>query len=207
MIALHPIRLVADGVRARYGMVPAGWRDYLTQAKSKMVEPLHEESTLDKRINEILDTETKFVQTIEELQNKFLDSIYGVLGGNAGPKGIECLGLSQDEANKIFEQLPAIVRFSKDLLSKLWPIDLVRAAPQDETHRALHVGQGFVEMAPKLHVYAPAVTSYQASLGVLDKAVKKVEAQKNVKYMSFLQVWEHCSDQSEYLKGLSLQGM
>ena len=67
--------------------------------------------------------------TIDELKNVYLDRVYEVLGCNS-EKRKQALGLTLDETNAIFGQLPQINRFSTTLLQKLEIISLVRLQPR-----------------------------------------------------------------------------
>lgn len=189
---------VCDGLQKKYNALPPGWT-----ASPPSSAPTKQKIS-DYKINEILDTERRFVQTILELQNSYLDRLYEIFG--SGQKDvIKHLGLTQDETNQIFEQLPQICRFSQTLLQKLEVINLCRVPPVTGEGRAIYVGRAFLEMAPKLHVYAPAITSYQQSLDILtSKTASKALTQKQG---NFLQLWEKVTADNAVLRGQQLNAV
>jgi len=174
------------------------------EAKLK-AEPI---SISDYKINEILDSELRFVSQITELQDKYLDRLYQIWDGSKANKDAsKALGFTQEEANQIFEQLGSIVRFSQNLLSRLELISLVRKQPITGEGRAIHVGRAFIAMAPKLHVYAPAILSYQGSLSILNDAVSRLPKKSGGQYMNFMECWERVTASNDILRGQQLQAV
>ena len=217
---------VAEAIRDRFGMLPQGWRAYVKSdqisrdlprglSREKFDVDLSKEdaknkSASDFRIDEIIDTEERFVAVITEAQNKFVDELYAILARNstkAEKEAVKALGLTQEELNSIFEPLPHIVRFSQALLSKLEIISLVRKQPLSGEGRAIHVGQAFIDMAPKLHVYAPAISSYQASLNTLNEAVNRIKANPPKHGETFMDIWDELVKSNEVLRGQQLQSV
>ena len=222
LLNMYKVEDVAEAIREKYGMLPQGWRSLVKSdqiakdlprglSRDRMDSDLRNfnkelESISDKKINEILDSEARFVATITELQTKYLDRLYEIFG--SGPKNkdaIKALVITQDETNQIFEQLPGIVRFSQQLLQKLELISLVRKQPMTGEGRAIHIGRAFLEMAPKLHVYAPAITSYQQSLTVLNEAMNRRKPSN--KQTDFIQLWEKVTASNDILRGQQLQAV
>jgi hypothetical protein len=219
LLNMYRVEDVAEAIRDKFGMLPQGWRSLLKsdqiarelpRGQSRTfdihIHPKDDESMSDKKINEILDSEARFVTTITELQTKYLDRVYEIFG--SGPKNkdaIRALGITQEETNQIFEQLPGIVRFSQQLLQKLELVSLVRKQPMTGEGRAIHVGRAFLEMAPRLHVYAPAITSYQQSLTVLNDAVGRLKP--NSKNPDFITLWERITSSNDVLRGQQLQAV
>ena len=218
LLAMYKLEDVAEAIRDKYGMLPQGWRSLVKSDQISRDLPkglmrdfeakisMKPESISDKKINEILDSEDRFVSTITELQTKYLDRLYEIFG--SGQKdAIKALGITQEETNTIFEQLPAIVRFSQQLLQKLEIISLVRTQPITGEGRAIHVGNAFLEMAPKLHVYAPAITSYQQTLTILNECIARLKPTKEPKNLNFIQLWERITSSNDVLRGQQLQAV
>jgi len=218
---------LADALRDKYGIVPKGWRELLESdvikrqlpkglsrsgsLKPGELEPMNLKpeplSMSDLKINEILDSEWRFVNQISELTEKYLDRLYQIWDGSKANKDAsKALGLTQDEANQIFEPLGSIMRFSQNLLSRLEIISLVRKQPITGEGRAIHVGRAFIAMAPKLHVYAPAVASYQTSLTILNDAVNRLP-KKAGQYLNFIEWWEKVTAGNDVLRGQQLQAV
>jgi hypothetical protein len=226
LLNMYLLEDVADGIRAKYGMLPPGWRNLVKNdligrdlpkglnrdfnvevGKDKKVAT-EGIAISDRKIDEILDTEARFVAVITELQNKYLDElyrIYGRTGTKADREVIKALGITQEECNQIFDQLPAIVRFSQALLSKLEIVSLVRKQPITGEGRAIHIGRAFVAMAPKLHVYAPAITSYNSSLAILNEAIARLKPHKD--YKNFVEIWNEMVQTNEVLRQQQLQAV
>lgn len=198
----------AHAVQEKYGALPNGWD------LEKIPLPRSRETITtqtDYRINEILDSEHRFVSTIIELQTAYLDRLYEVFG-SGNKDDIQKLGLTQEETNQIFEQLPAICRFSQQLLQKLEPISMVRTQPVTGEGRAVHVGLAFRDMAHKLHVYAPAITSYQQTLQILTTKTQKLADQQAKKRHhqqqgNFVQLWEQVTKDNPVLRGQQLNAV
>jgi len=244
-------RQVAEAIRDKFGMLPQGWRQYvksdqiakeMPKGLNRSMSDLHHQelaakndtrSTSDKRIDEILDSEERFVSVMQETLRKYVDPLYEIFGKSDTKQGREharALGLTQEECTTIFDQLPSIVRFSQGLLAKLEFVSLVRKQPMTGEGRAIHVGRAFVEMAPKLHVYAPAITTvrrgadcrascgggtdaraaaastqYQNSLSVLNAAMEKLKDKRADS--SFTRIWEDLVATNEVLRGQQLQAV
>ncbi|KAH9255619.1 hypothetical protein BASA81_006449 [Batrachochytrium salamandrivorans] len=167
---------VAEAIRDRFGMLPQGWRErgftQSNQIRQRVASQTGSElklvSKTDRKINEILDTERHFLQCLTEVQQKYLDRLYEIFGSE-NVDAIKNLGLTQEEANQIFEQLPQICRFSQSLLERLEIVDLIRTPPE--------TGE---DATDKLHSMPPSSTKKQRA-------------------MDFLKLWERCMQNNELL--------
>lgn len=187
LLQMYSVQQVASAVRDRYGMTPPGWRTvYLqTSAQLPMAKP---SSSMDLVINELVDTERHFVKVLLATEREYLDKLFSIYGSGTS-KQIKALGLTQQEANLVFEKLVHIRQFSDELIQRLYCVDLVREQAENNEDRALCVARAFLEMGPRLHVFAPATMCYKDSLEILSSAEKRLSAPRKDK-VTFVSLWE-----------------
>lgn len=194
LFEMYSVHHVAKAIRARYGMTPPGWRsthlvchtiDYMA---IMLPPPKTKLSKLDMVINELVETEQYFVEALQTLERDFLDQMFKIYGSGTA-KEIKSLGLTQQETNQVFEKLVHIRMFSEELLQRLFCVDLIQnVEPAVKDGRAQCVAKAFIEMAPKLHVFAPATMCYKDSLDVLAGAEKRL-SKRSSKTVTFVSLW------------------
>lgn len=218
LLEMHPIELVGLAIREKYGILPGGWREFVPAKRVSLPRPVAEvePSLADSKINEILDSEIRFLHTMDALQRKFIEPVLAVFHSQRD-RDVEALGITHADTNRLFAQLPPLITFSLTLLNKLMGIDLVRAQPVTGEGRAIHVARAFLEMAPTLHVYAPAILCYETSLQILHSVSANAQAKAKAKRRSFsnkveikpsfFTMWEESSLRSPELRGQQLMAV
>lgn len=115
-------------------------------------------------VNEICDTEQAFLNKMLFLKEKYVDSLYDILG-KGEKSALNALGLDMEQVNQVFSSLGNVIRFSRTLLDKLEVISLIRTRPRSGRSRSYFVAEAFLSVAGKLHAYAPIITTYKSNLG------------------------------------------
>ena len=190
--------------------------------------PPEKRAKADLIIDEIIDTEQTYRESLEELLQSYLSQVRDICQGRKGPEAAEALGLSAKEVEAIFGwRIGEITKVSAALQKKLEVVSLVRGAPRSKLGRRGLVAQAFIEIADELHVYAPYVSAHKTSLQTLDKALAALSAKdkkggggvgalggallggnrKDKDMVNFLKLWEAVSSSSPRLRGQTIQSL
>ena len=122
-------------------------------------------------IDEILDTELSYYETLHEVQTRFVSKLRNIASGREGHDALAALGISMPEIENVFGwRLAQVVQTSSYLLQKLEVVELVRGETLNPGGRAFHVALAFEEIGNELSVnYAPFISGHQSSMQVLNR--------------------------------------
>lgn len=209
MLAMHPLAEVGVAMRDKFKFLPAGWRSHVPfTATLPEVEP----TVSDLKVDEIIETEQRFLNVISEVLDTYVGELFKIYT-SADQRAIASLGLTLEEVLLIFDRLQLTRQFSLLLLHELECISCIRAKPVSGEGRAVHVGQAFLKMAPRLYdLFAPAVVGYTEATRLVARATERVNKQ-NRKSMfklvgagggadkaTFLTLWDSVTSESLWLR-------
>ncbi len=193
-----------------------------------------EGESVDNVINEILDSEQYYHDTLADTLRLYVSVLRETVNGKRGAPNMEALNISPDHIENIFgERLVAVVGASNLLLRKFDLISLIRVAPKNSVGRSGIVSNAFIEVGDGFNVYIPFARHHKEGLMLVQDATRKNKMsvttklssrtvmqggndvkeeydefgnvkQKNYEPMNYISLWEAVSSQSPLLKGQSL---
>jgi hypothetical protein len=206
LFANHTFASIAKGVFTRYSILPPGWRMELDELAKKDPESFtwylpsdsiqksittannnnntntsttqRELSSITNVIDEILDSELTFYETLHEVQQKYVSRIRSIAMGKEGAIATSALGINAGDVENVFGwRLAQVIQTSSLLLSKLEVVNLVRTETLNPGGRAVHVAKAFDDIAQELSInYAPFVSGHQNSMQLLKRGEERQKA-------------------------------
>ncbi|KAH9261157.1 hypothetical protein BASA81_000861 [Batrachochytrium salamandrivorans] len=210
ILGMHPLAEVGVAMRDKFKFLPAGWRTHVPfTATLPEVEP----TVSDLKVDEIIDTEQRFLNVISEVLDTYVGELFKIYS-SGDQNAIASLGLTLDEALLIFDRLQLTRQFSLLLLHELECINCIRAKPVLGEGRAVHVGQAFLKMAPRLYdLFAPAVVGYTEATRIVARATERINKQSRKTLSAFrlgggaggdkttfLTLWDSVTSESQWLR-------
>ena len=206
----HEFPAIAQAVLHKYSMLPRGWMLALETFREKGITlswfesrsiqyadrpmdmypptnniPLYfgtgsERSDVNETVDELIESERTYYETLCGFLNSYVAAIMDLLNGGLKKKEMKKFGLSVNDVEELFgERLTVIRDISRQTLVSMEPISLVRKNTLTKS-RAENIADILIEIAPKLHAYAPYLSSHPASARILTKAEKYLKEQQQI---------------------------
>mmetsp|Transcript_20508 Transcript_20508/g.33874 ORF Transcript_20508/g.33874 Transcript_20508/m.33874 type:complete len:625 (+) Transcript_20508:2977-4851(+) len=235
----HDFVHIAKAIHEKYlGAMPPSWKseladmaaqgipdlEWITGHKKKgnrlskrISKPKVTRSALDRIVDEIIDTEHTYYDSLDFLV-RFSENVRSIALGRNGNTAKGSLGLSLGDVDKIFGfRLVDIVNRSKMFLQSLEVIDLVRTAPKHEGGRTAFAANAMFHLLDQMNVYRPYICSQKEALDVLSERTKQLSKRRSVRLVpgdntkkaksdrqSFLDLWRNSVQSNSVLRGQRL---
>lgn len=206
----HEFLSIAQAILHKYSMLPRGWMLALQTFKEKGISlpwfesrtiqyadrpmdvypptnniPLYfgagsERSDVNETVDELLETERTYFETLGAFLNMYVGSILDLMNGGLKKKELKKFGLTHKDVEELFgERLTVIRDISRQTLVSMEPISLVRKNTLTKS-REEKIADVLIEIAPMLHQYAPYLSSHPSCARILTKAEKYIKEQQQI---------------------------